>query len=229
MEIDFKPFFGKYDALVTTADETFEKVRKTYPESVKCKIKCADCCYALFDLSLIEAIYINYRFHEIFAGTEKDKILEKANRLDRKIYKIKRNAYKEFESGKQEAAILDEMAKEKVRCPLLNDQEQCDLYTFRPITCRIYGIPTDIAGVGRTCGKSGFIEGKRYPTVHLDIIHRRLYDISAELTATIESQHVKIAEILMPLSMALLTEFNAEYLGIAGHHSPESDKESENE
>ena len=63
MKIDFTPFFRKYERLVAMADDAFERVRKEYPSCVKCKIACDDCCYALFDLSLIEAIYVNYHFH----------------------------------------------------------------------------------------------------------------------------------------------------------------------
>lgn len=229
MKIDFTPFFKKYEALAATAEKTFEKMKKDFPDFVTCEIKCTDCCSALFDLSLIEAIYINQRFQEMISEKEKDEILEKANRIDRKIYKIKREAYKAYQSGKDESSILAKLAEEKVRCPLLNDQDQCDLYDFRPITCRLYGIPTEIGGVGRTCGKSGFKKGEPYPTVHLDIIHQRLYDISSEFTAEIKSRHIKMAEILMPLSMALLADFNDEYLGISDNESSEGIGEGKND
>jgi hypothetical protein len=58
MDFDFTPYFKKYEALVSKSDEAFEHVRKAYAECVKCEEKCADCCYALFDLTLIEALYI---------------------------------------------------------------------------------------------------------------------------------------------------------------------------
>ena len=91
----------------------------------------------------------------------------------------------------------------------------CDLYEHRPITCRLYGIPTSIGGVGHTCGKSGFVEGKQYPTVNLDLIQKKLYDIAAEFVHRSESRHVKMADMLVPVSMAMLTDYDADYLGIA--------------
>jgi Fe-S-cluster containining protein len=214
MDIDLTPYFKKYEALVEKADVAFERVKDAYAECVKCKEKCADCCHALFDLTLIEALYLNHKFNEKYKGSEKVELLEKANRADRRIHKLKRKAFKDFEAGKSEADILTEMALERVRCPLLNEKELCDLYDDRPLTCRFYGIPTAIAGQGHTCGLSGFIEGEQYPTVHLDVVHNQLQQISAELIRDIKSRNVKLTDLLVPLSMALISDYDDVYLGI---------------
>ena len=214
MDLDLTPYFEKYEALVEKADVAFERVKDAYAECVKCKEKCADCCHALFDLTLIEALYLNHKFNEKYKGSEKVELLEKANRADRRIHKLKRKAYKDFEAGKSETDILTEMALERVRCPLLNGKELCDLYDDRPLTCRFYGIPTAIAGQGHTCGLSGFIEGEQYPTVNLDVVHNQLQQISAELIRDIKSKNVKLADLLVPLSMALISDYDDVYLGI---------------
>lgn len=216
MEDALEQFLAQYQALSKAADAIFDRVKKEHADCVRCKIACTDCCYALFDMSLIEAIYINRQFHRVVPDEKKADLLERANRADRKIHKLKRQAVKDLENGKSEDDILAEMARERIRCPLLNEQDECDLYDHRPITCRLYGIPTEIGGSGRTCGKSGFTPGVAYPTVHLDILHQNLYDMSEAFARAIKSGYAKIGELLMPLSMALLTEFDAEYLGVAG-------------
>ena len=214
MKIDFTPYFKKYEEVSSTADELFLRVQKDFPECVKCEIKCEDCCHALFDLTLIEAIYINHQLNKKFKGKKKEQLLEKSNRADRKTYQIKKKAYQDKESGKNEVDILMEMAAERVRCPLLNGEGMCDLYEYRPITCRLYGIPTSIGGIGHTCGRSGFVEGQQYPTVNLDIIQKKLYEISAEFVSRIKTKYVKMAEMIVPLSMAILTEYDENHLGI---------------
>jgi Fe-S-cluster containining protein len=229
MKIDFGPYFEKYRTIVNQADELFERVQKEHPECVTCKIKCADCCHALFDLTLIEAVYINYQFKKNIQGTEKSKLLEKANRADRKIHIIKKRAYESKKAGKNETEILTEIAAERVRCPLLNDDEMCDLYEYRPITCRLYGIPTSIGGRSYTCGNSGFVEGNPYPTVNLDVIQKKLYEISNEFVREIKTKHIKMADMLVPLSMAILTIFDEEYLGIASPNNAEEKQGKENE
>lgn len=229
MELDFRPYFKKYEELVRQADEVFERVQKEHPECVTCKIRCADCCYALFDLSLIEAIYINCQFKTTIKGKEKSRLIEKANRADRKTYMIKRHAYNSKKAGKSETEILKDIATERVRCPLLNDDEMCELYEYRPITCRLYGIPTSIGGRSHTCGKSGFVEGKPYPAVNLDVIQKKLYDISSEFVRDIKTKYVKMADMLIPLSMAILTDFDEAYLGIASPKTAEEKQGKKNE
>lgn len=214
MNIDFTPFFKQYEKVLTMVDKVFERVKNEHSECFKCKTKCSDCCNALFDLYLIEALYINDKFNKKFKNSEREQIVEKSNIADRTIYKLKRKAYKDFESGKDENELLTKMAEERVRCPLLNDDDMCDLYEHRPITCRLYGIPISIGGVSHTCGLSAFAEGKQYPTVNLEKIQNKLYEISVELVKDIKSRHIKLADVIIPLSMALLTIYDKEYLGV---------------
>ncbi len=221
MTIDFAPFFAQYEEIQALADDVFQRVQKEFPEGVTCKIKCADCCYALFDITLIEAIYLNYQFKKKFKGRARERMLEKANRADRKIYMIKRKAFKDKEAGKNDVEILMDLAGERARCPLLNDEDLCDLYEHRPITCRLYGLPTSTEGISHTCGKSGFVKGRSYPTVNLDVLQRKLYEISADFVRKIKTRHVKMAEILVPASMAILTEYDENYLGVSSQKKTE--------
>jgi Fe-S-cluster containining protein len=214
MEFDFAPFFKRYEDVVAMAETVFDRVQKEHGDCVKCKKGCSDCCNALFDISFIEALYINYFYKQKFDGEEKKRLDDKANKADRLVYKIKRQAYQAAQEGHPELEILNDMAKQRVRCPLLNDQDECDLYDKRPLTCRFYGIPTQIGGKAHTCGLSDFKEGERYPTVNLDAIHEKLYEISCDLVKALNSRFIKLGEMLVPVSMAMLTVYDEEYLGI---------------
>ena len=207
--------FKKYEVFVKQLDGVFDSVRQQYSDCVKCKLECADCCHALFDLSLVEALYVNSKFLDSVVDDKKSEILASANKTDRRIYQLKRKAFKAVEAGeKSEEQVLFEMAAERIRCPLLNNDNQCDLYASRPITCRLYGIPTAIGGQGHTCGLSAFKTGDAYPTVNLDAVHARLHELSCEIITVLQSTHVKMGDVLMPLSMALLTVFDEAYLGV---------------
>jgi Fe-S-cluster containining protein len=215
MDIDLKPYFDKYEALVEKAEAAFNRVKASHAECVKCEEKCSDCCFALFDLTLIEALYIHHKFNQQFKGSARIELVEKANRADRRIYKIKRNAFKEFQAGRNEGELLAQMALERVRCPLLSEKDLCDLYDYRPLTCRFYGIPTAIGGAGHTCGKSEFKQGEQYPTVNLDSVHNQLQQISAELLRDIKSKNIKLVDLLVPVSSAMVMDFDEVFLGIA--------------
>lgn len=217
MDFNFRPYLQRYEALARVADQVFERVAGEHPECVRCGSGCVDCCYALFDLTLIEALYINQKFNERYSGSERERLLERANRADRRIAKIKREAYRELREGrKDETRLLAELGRVREQCPLLDDDNRCILYAHRPITCRFYGIPTAIGGKGHTCGLSGFEQGGRYPTVQLERIHQQLQQITAEMLRDMQSNHVKLVDLLMPLSMALMTVFDEEFFGIEG-------------
>jgi Fe-S-cluster containining protein len=224
--MNLQPHFDKYLALVGQVDAVFNQVQEAYQDCVTCKLGCSDCCHAVFDLTLIEALYLKTQFDAVFGPEDADKIIERANFADRKVHRLKRNAQKEYQEGKSEDSILHEMAAERIRCPLLNDDERCELYPHRPITCRLYGIPTAIGGKSHTCGISGFKKGISYPTVKLENIQSKLYELSMDLATDLKSKYPKLGEMLVPVSMALLTEYSASYLGVAGT-DPEDDSQGE--
>ena len=226
MKDDLMPYFKKYEALVSKAEAVFKEVKSQFPDEVKCKEGCSDCCHALFDLSLVEALYINYCFNEKFEGKEKADLIEKANKADRQIYKIKKKAFRSTQDGKEQDTVVEEVGQERIRCPLLGTGDLCEMYAFRPIACRVYGIPQAIGGKGRTCGFSGFKPGESYPTLNHDIIHDQLISLSTALVQAIHSKYSQMAEILVPLSMALITDYNEEYMGISSEKSNEENNQS---
>lgn len=214
MALDFKKHFVQYEALVEMVDGVFQRVKQEFPKEVFCREKCSDCCYAIFDLTLIEALYLNSRFNEKFSGSRKNKLIEIADKTDRVLTKMKRNAYKEVQGGADQIEIVGKMSKERVRCPLLGEDDLCLMYENRPITCRVYGIPISTAGTSHICGRTNFVQGKPYPTLNMDKIYGQLQLISAQLIKDLKSENIKMHELLIPVSMAMVTVFDEEYLGV---------------
>ena len=212
---DPAPVFERYEALAREADAAFARVREAHPQSVACHEGCSDCCHALFDLTLVEAAYLNAAFVKTFpSGPERSAILERAHDADRKIHTIKRRAFKAEQAGEDVGAILAAVAGERARCPLLDGNERCVLYAVRPITCRVYGVPTAVGGKGHVCGKSAFAQGREYPTVNLDRIHERLASLSLEFATHMKSEYSAVHTVLVPVSMALTTTYDAAYYGL---------------
>jgi hypothetical protein len=60
--MDFSKTFEKYEALVAQVDKIFTAMQEAHKDCVSCKIYCSDCCHAVFDVTLIEAAYINHHF-----------------------------------------------------------------------------------------------------------------------------------------------------------------------
>ena len=214
MALDLNEYFVKYEGLVQVVAGIFDRVKQEFPKEVFCREKCSDCCYAIFDLTLVEALYLKHKFNEKFAGKERNELIEIADKTDRALVKMKRDAYRKVKDGADQLEMVAKMSQERVRCPLLGEDNLCVLYEHRPITCRVYGIPTSTAGASHICGRTNFIQGQPYPTLNMDKIYTQLQLLSAELVKGIQSEKIRMHELLVPVSMALVTEFTEDYLGV---------------
>lgn len=136
-----------------------------------------DCCHACFSVSLIEGERILRQMQELVLH-DPDLFSEIVGRA----HASKGEWEKELAmaSGNPQA-LSDQIARVRIRCPLLADDGRCVLYQARPVTCVVYGLPTELGGTGHVCGFSGFHAGQRYPTVKLDRINMFLVEMSREL------------------------------------------------
>jgi Fe-S-cluster containining protein len=175
--MDFFYLLEPYGALVAKADQGFQRLKSDFSECVKCKPHCSDCCHAVFGIFLIEAVFLKHDFDKLGEDI-RIAALKRADETARELEALERTL-REFEGDPQMRAYS--MARARIRCPLLDDNEECILYPYRPITCRVYGIPTMIQGAPRVCGKSGFKKGASYPTFNIDGAHHELYDLSKHL------------------------------------------------
>ncbi len=215
MTTDLSPIFARYEHLRAQVDALFAKVQQSHPDCVTCTEGCSDCCHALFDLSLVEAMVLNKAFNDTFTHSrERSEILEYAAEMDRSLARIKRDFHRANRDGTPPEEIMESAGRIRMRCPLLTQENTCALYHARPITCRIYGIPTAIMGKGHVCGKAAFTKGTPYPTVALDKIQDQLLGLSQEIADTINTRFKELAQVYVPLSMALLTTYDNAYLGI---------------
>jgi len=169
--------FRAYELLADRADEAFLRVEKEFGPNIRCERHCSDCCHAVFGLFLVEAAYIKHHFDLLASEVKKDALL-RGGEMEKGLKRLEATL-KAHEGDPQMQAYA--MARERIRCPLLNDNQDCILYPHRPITCRVYGIPTKIQGKGRACGKSGFKQGESFPVFDLDEVYRDLYLLSREL------------------------------------------------
>ena len=209
------PVFAEYERLAARADALFARVREQYPDRVACSGGCSDCCHALFDVGLVEALFLHQAFTRRFTfGRERSIILTRADAADRAAYILKRRLHKESLAGRALEELVSEVGARRLRCPLLSEDDACALYAHRPITCRAYGIPLAISGVGRVCPRSSFTEGGRYPVLDMDMMNARLAELSSLAAQSLKSRFSGLHMAYVPVSTALLTEYNSEYLGM---------------
>ncbi len=196
-----KHLYKCYEYLVDAADRAFQKMEEEYGECVKCELHCTDCCHAVFGLFLIEAVYLQQHFRRL-AVEERQAALLRAEQFDEDLQVLQKGIANANHTPEVATSIL---GSERIRCPLLDDQLECMLYAHRPITCRVYGIPTLIQGRAHVCVKSGFKSGRPYPTFKLDEINRELYLLSRKLLDTVGRSDLEAASLLLSVSEVIRT------------------------
>ncbi|MEW6172483.1 MAG: YkgJ family cysteine cluster protein [Bacillota bacterium] len=197
----FTRFLEEYDEMVSSADKIFEKIGQECSEYIKCRRQCSDCCHAVFGLFLVEAAYINHQFNKL-SRAEREEILLRAEKADKDLQQVQARLAEHSDDPQAQAYA---MARERIRCPLLNDNEECALYAFRPITCRVYGVPVASRGKVQTCWKSGFKKGETYPTFNLDLVYANLYQLSKDLLTSSGETDLDRASLLVSVSKSLKT------------------------
>jgi len=195
--------FRRYERLLQEADQAFEGVRVRYDALMKCRLGCSDCCHAVFGLFPIEAAYLQERFGGL-GRKERRAALNRAEKSERDLDRV-RTLLREEEEVNSPSDVL---ARERVRCPFLDDQNACIAYSFRPITCRVYGIPTQIRKKIRACPKNLFKPGQPYPAFDLDEAYKELYRMSVELLSGRHRDPADGASFLVSVSRAITTPWD---------------------
>lgn len=195
----FGDVFREYQLLVAEADDRFQEIQRGYGEQIKCAIKCSDCCSSVFGLFLVESVYLNREFKRLDRRKRREALL-RGDKADRDLLEIE----KKIGACDPEAQAID-MARERVRCPLLDDGGKCLLYPARPLTCRVYGIPALINGKVRACWKAGFEEGKNYPVFDLDGAYSKLYGLSKIMLARLGQKESDRASLLVSVAHSIKT------------------------
>jgi len=193
--------FQTYELLVDKAEAAFQEMQKDHGSCMKCEPQCSDCCHAVSGLFLIEAGYLKEHFDRL-ADEEKRAALLRCEDAGKSLERLQ-NMLQEHEGDPQMQAYI--LSRERIPCPLLNEHQECILYLHRPITCRVYGIPTKIQGKARACWKAEFKEGERYPVFDLDGVYRDLYFLSTELLKAGGQDDPEKASLLISVSKAITT------------------------
>jgi Fe-S-cluster containining protein len=198
-------FFKSYELLADRADKAFQSVMTAHRGCVKCELHCADCCHAVFGLFAIEAAYIQQHFSDLDSDL-KARVLQRGKNADRQLKRLETKLAQHRDDPRMHTLI---MARERIRCPLLDGSQTCVLYPYRPITCRVYGIPTAMGGKTRVCGRTGFEPGKTYPIFDLDKVYRDLFALSQGLLEQMGDPDPERAALLVSVAKAVSTPLQA--------------------
>lgn len=140
--------FHQYQALLARVDAWFGRCATVAGGSIHCTAGCSGCCRGIFDITLLDAAYLNHGFRTTVEAQVRERVLARCRRRLRKL----RSHWPEFsrpfvlnyrlETDWEELMPDDD----ETPCVLLVDG-RCLVYDYRPMTCRLHGLPfVDQAG-----------------------------------------------------------------------------------
>ena len=131
--------------LVRIVDASLDEAARRAGEWLVCRLGCTQCCYGAFAINQLDALRLS-------AGMKALRSAEPA--LAAQVERRARAWIAEFGAefpGDQETGFLGETDEERERfeefaneaaCPALDPATgRCDVYAWRPMTCRVFGPP----------------------------------------------------------------------------------------
>jgi Fe-S-cluster containining protein len=143
-----KEILEKYGELLSRVDAWFAGCAGKHKSAINCCSGCAECCRALFDITLLDAFYLKSGFDRLDPETKGAVLVKARERLAglQVLWPDFTEPYILNYRPEEEWTILmpDD---DETPCLLLGKDGICPLYDFRPMTCRLHGLPlVDFSG-----------------------------------------------------------------------------------
>ena len=132
----------RYGSLLSEVDSWFAGCLERHGDMITCARGCSECCRGLFDITLLDALYLRRGF-DLLPETVQESVRVKAGaRLAALTASfptfISPWTLNHIPESEWDAIMPEE---DETPCPLLSDDGICLVYTHRPMTCRLNGIP----------------------------------------------------------------------------------------
>ncbi len=138
----------RYGELLGEVDAWFRRCRGLYPDHIACHNGCSACCRGLFDITLLDALYLKQGFDRLPEQQKVDIATAATSRLEQ-LSLINPAFVAPWLLNSIQEEEWDELMPEEdeTPCLLLSATGGCLAYDHRPMTCRLNGIPLiDVSG-----------------------------------------------------------------------------------
>lgn len=142
------PLLEEYRALLGEIDAWFERCQTAVPPGMlACRKGCPACCRGLFDITLLDAFLLQEGFAALPAAIREQVLARCRSRLAelQQRWPDLHPPYLLNALPNEDWTGMPE--EDETPCPLLGEDGLCLVYPFRPMTCRLHGLPNiDLSG-----------------------------------------------------------------------------------
>lgn len=139
---------AEYAALLARVDAWFAGALAAYPDDITCHRGCSACCSGLFDITLPDAALLKSGFDLLPSSIREALTAQAQARIDALRKRRPEFVPPYLLDGLSEEGWLELLAEfDDSPCLLLDPEGLCLLYAYRPMTCRLHGLPLmDLTG-----------------------------------------------------------------------------------
>lgn len=136
-----------YRTLLEEIDGWYAGCQRQFPQQIRCAAGCSACCRGLFDISLLEARLLQAGFARLPEPVRRQ-VLERARPRLADLQECWPGLAAPYLLNTLPEAEWTTMPEDDpTPCPLLGEDGRCLVYAFRPMTCRLHGLPNiDVSG-----------------------------------------------------------------------------------
>jgi len=144
---DIPQLLTEYRTLLETVDDWFQRCAREFGRDIRCRPGCSQCCRGLFDITLLDARLLRQGFEQLPESTQ-NIVLPKARARLAELQRLWPDFNEPYVLNGMPDAMWTEMPEDDLTpCPLLDDTGCCLVYSWRPMTCRLHGLPNiDLSG-----------------------------------------------------------------------------------
>jgi protein-tyrosine phosphatase len=139
--VDLGDYFLQYETIVAQIEDAIPAAANGARHAKRCGRESNRCCRTGVELSLMEAIYFNYRLNRHLKGEQRMEVVRRALSISRAAAETADNQQRESVGHAAQGAPRQQPDDSNL-CSLSVDQS-CLIYDYRPIACRLHGIPDE--------------------------------------------------------------------------------------
>jgi len=137
--VDLAAYFTEYESLLEEIENNVAAASKG-DDTHRCGRNTAACCHDYQEVELIEAIYLTSGMNRKLKSESRLAVIERAVAVHQKTRLLKQAWEIDPEISQARQPWPDRYAEQKILCPL-SETENCLVYPFRPVGCRLHGLP----------------------------------------------------------------------------------------
>jgi Fe-S-cluster containining protein len=137
-----------YQALLQQVDAWFDRCLVAVgPQQIRCRRGCSECCRGLFDISVLDAALLQQGVAQLPLEVQGRVRQQSRSRLTELQERWPTLNHPWLLNSLPDEGWTEMPEDDATPCPLLGADGACMVYAYRPMTCRLHGLPNiDLSG-----------------------------------------------------------------------------------